>query len=114
MDIANTSFTSLKIQILQGLDNYTELNLINNKIITLLDGLFKNLKVLSFYYSDYVTKEGLDGIVKNDNNLEEMNILFCDKVTQAHVLDWHKFAIQKNWKLNLFFEDDHTARTNYY
>ena len=77
-------------------------------------GLFKNLKVLSFYYSDYVTKEGLDGIVKNDNNLEEMNILFCDKVTQAHVLDWHKFAIQKNWKLNLFFEDDHTARTNYY
>ena len=40
--IAKTSFTSLKIQILHGLDNLTELDLSYNQIITLSDGLFKN------------------------------------------------------------------------
>jgi hypothetical protein len=66
-------------------------------------GLFKNLKILKLDFCEFVTKEVLDELVMNDNNLEEISIYFCDKVTRDHVKDWHTFACYQNWKLYLSF-----------
>jgi hypothetical protein len=75
--------------------------------------LFKNLKCLKLDSCEFVTKEVLDELVMSDNNLEQISIYFCDKVTRDHVKDWHTFACHQNWKLYLSFEDDDTELITY-
>ena len=74
----------------------------------------KNLKCLKLNSCEFVTKEVLDELAMSDNNLEEISIYFCDKVTKDHVKDWHTFARHQNWELYLSFEDDDTELISYY
>ena len=74
----------------------------------------KNLKGLKLNSCEFVTKEVLDELAMSDNNLEEISIYFCDKVTKDHVKDWHTFARHQNWELYLSFEDDDTELISYY
>ena len=75
-------------------------------------GFFKNLKILKLDSCEFVTMEVLDELVMSDN-LEQVSIYFCDKVTLDHVKDWHTFACHQNWKLYLSFEDDDTELIKY-
>ena len=57
-----------------------------------------------------MTKQGLDGLVKSDNNIEQMGFFFCDKITRAHFDEWLKFARHKNWQVILSFKDNNNTK----
>ncbi len=78
------------------------------------NGFLKNLKLLSLESCDLVTKEGLDPLVINDNHLEQINFLFCEKITKQNFWDWLNFARRKNWKLRLEFQNVDTKIRVYY
>ena len=72
--------------------------------------IFNNLKILRFASCNFVTKQGLDGLVKSDNNIEQMGFFFCDKITRAHFDEWLKFARHKNWQVILSFKDNNNTK----
>ena len=72
--------------------------------------IFNNLKILRFVSCNFVTKQGLDGLVKSDNDFEQMGFFFCDKITRAHFDEWLKFARHKNWQVILSFKDNNNTK----
>ncbi|EFX77549.1 hypothetical protein DAPPUDRAFT_321357 [Daphnia pulex] len=61
-----------------------------------------------------MTQQGLDPLVITDNHLEQINFLFCEKITKQNVWDWLNFARRKNWKLRLEFQNVDTEIKVYY
>lgn len=66
---------------------------------------FQNLRELKLTHCVWVTKQGLDALMVDNNRISLVNINFCGKLLLTDLCDLYFQARHKNWKLHLHFKD---------
>ena len=74
---------------------------------------FSNLESLDITCCRYVTKKGIDFLLKENNPLRSLCVNWCKMIRQGEWLEWEEKAREQNWEIEFDFQEESEPESDF-